>query len=474
MANVYGSRNLNQFPLPSVDSTQIYYTLVNSETGEITLKRFNRSQIIDSALADEFDATVGTIPATGPNKGKFIPNEGILGIGGITETEKKAFAQQPQALQVVKDQALQTSGNALRAISTDQGIPVDENRIATISNELANNGAATTSLSGDQPAGGTEVTAANAAGVSNLNNMQIAGSTKTRAVTQYPDNSLLRYPINMDKTQDCIKFTMLEYRPRKLGPKGISEGKIFEDRPKAENKDKIQTRGKTVVLPIQPSIIDTNTVRWGEDQINALEGISAAAAMATITGGAMGAQQAVEGITQLIAGNNPSLGNAAAAFFTGQAAQVKGLVPRVLGGIINPNIELLFEGPQLRTFQFNFTLSAREENESKNIRNIIRFFKQGMSVKRAQTDLFLKAPHTFEIKYIYGITQKEHPWINRIKECALTGCTVNYTPAGSYATFTDGAMTSYEIGLQFSELEAIYDDDYNTLVDQNKDTDIGF
>jgi len=37
---------------------------------------------------------------------------------------------------------------------------------------------------------------------------------------------------------------------------------------------------------------------------------------------------------------------------------------------------------------------------------------------------------------------------------------VNYTPAGSYATFGDGAMTSYEIGLQFAELEAIYDDDY--------------
>ena len=86
-----------------------------------------------------------------------------------------------------------------------------------------------------------------------------------------------------------------------------------------------------------------------------------------------------------------------------------------------------------------------------------------MSVKRAQTDLFLKAPHTFEIKYIYGITQKDHPWINRIKECALTGCTVNYTPAGSYATFGDGAMTSYEIGLQFAELEAIYDDDYLEL-----------
>jgi hypothetical protein len=457
MANVYGSRNLNQFPLPSVDSTQTYYTLVNTETGEITLKRFNRSQIIDSALADEFDATVGTIPATGPNKGKFIPNDAFLGINGITENEKKAFAQQPQALQQVKDKARETSNNAQRDLNVD--LQTRQKR----TNELLQNGRVDTPPSGDQPDGGTGATAGGVEqGLTNLTNTQIAGSKKTRLVTQYPDKSLLRYPIDMDKTQDYIQFTMLEYRPRKLSPKLLGEGKVLEDRLEAK------TRGSTVVLPIQPSISDTNTVKWGEDTMNAFEGIAAAVALGSIKDGVVGATESITGIEKLFASSSAmeSLKNAAAAYFAGQAAQVKGLVPRVLGGIINPNIELLFEGPQLRTFQFNFTLSAREPNESKNIRNIIRFFKQGMSVKRAETDLFLKAPHTFEIKYIYGITQKDHPWINRIKECALTGCTVNYTPAGSYATFGDGAMTSYEIGLQFAELEAIYDDDYK-LLDEN-------
>ena len=79
-----------------------------------------------------------------------------------------------------------------------------------------------------------------------------------------------------------------------------------------------------------------------------------------------------------------------------------------------------------------------------------------------------------DTKYIYGLTQKDHPWINRIKECALTGCTVNYTPAGSYATFGDGAMTSYEIGLQFSELEAIYDDDYKNSGGKGNESEIGY
>jgi hypothetical protein len=462
---VYGSRNKNQFKLPSVESDETYYTLVNPDNGEITLKRISKG-VLDSPIsliAEGLDATVGTIASTGPNKGKFIPGN------GASETEKKAFAQQPQAVKQVKDQALVTSGNAQRDIAKSQGVPVNENAIAARNNQLANNGAATTPLSGDPQA--SSITADSfKGGIDFLGKNQIKGSDTTRKVTQYPDNSLLKYPIDMDNTQDHIKFTMLEYRPRKLSINASKGGGAFEDRPGATGS----TRGKTVVLPIQPSITDANTVRWQEDSMNSLEAIAAAAALQGIQGGVAGAVEAASGVASIIAGNNPSLGNVAAAFFAQQASGTKGLLPRTLGGILNPNIELLFEGPQLRTFQFNIVLSSREPNESKNIRNIIRFFKQGMSVKRAQTDLFLKAPHTFEIKYIYGLTQKDHPWINRIKECALTGCTVNYTPAGSYATFGDGAMTSYEIGLQFAELEAIYDDDYNTLVDQNKDTDIGF
>jgi hypothetical protein len=40
-------------------------------------------------------------------------------------------------------------------------------------------------------------------------------------------------------------------------------------------------------------------------------------------------------------------------------------------------------------------------------------------------------------------------------------------------TFADGLMTSYEITMQFQELEPIFNDDYATL-DQNKDSVIGY
>ena len=297
-------------------------------------------------------------------------------------------------------------------------------------------------------------------GLTNLNATggAISRSTKNRGIKNYPENSLLKYPIDLNlQEQDFISFTMLEYSPKKyadlstLGDTGTIGGR--GDR----------TLGSTVVLPIQPAITDLNTVEWGSDSMNAPELIAASLALNTILGGSEGAEDSGKAIIDLIGKGNKDIQTAVAAKFSGEAAGTKGLLTRITGGIVNPNMELLFTGPQLRTFQLNFSLSSREPKESNNIRNIIRFFKQGMSVKRSNTDLFLQSPHTFQIKYIYGITQKDHPWINRIKECALTGCTVNYTPAGSYATFIDGAMTSYEIGLQFAELEAIYDDDYLEL-----------
>ena len=121
---------------------------------------------------------------------------------------------------------------------------------------------------------------------------------------------------------------------------------------------------------------------------------------------------------------------------------------------------MLFNAPTLRTFGFSFTMSAREPDEAKEIKKIIRFFKQGMSVKRASTGLFLKTPNIFDIKYILGDTDKDHPWINQIKTCALTSCSVNYTPAGNYATFYDGAMSAYEMTLSFTELDPVFEDDY--------------
>ena len=131
---------------------------------------------------------------------------------------------------------------------------------------------------------------------------------------------------------------------------------------------------------------------------------------------------------------------------------------------MNPNMELLFNGPQLRDFSFSFRMNPRSPTEAKMVRSIIRTFKQAMSVKRSTSVLLLKSPHTFRISYL--TSTKDHPYLNRFKECALTNCSVEYTPDGQYMSYDSGdiderSMTAYELSLSFNELEPIFDDDYD-------------
>jgi len=127
---------------------------------------------------------------------------------------------------------------------------------------------------------------------------------------------------------------------------------------------------------------------------------------------------------------------------------------------MNPNMELLFAGPALRPFSFDFLLAPRSADESKMVMRIIRFFKQGMAPIRSEANLFLKSPHTFQLTYRHG--NDNHLYLNSFKECALKSCNVNYTPEQSYSTYTDGVMTAYQMSLQFVELEPVYNDDYGT------------
>ena len=93
----------------------------------------------------------------------------------------------------------------------------------------------------------------------------------------------------------------------------------------------------------------------------------------------------------------------------------------------------MFNGPQLRPFSFTYSLSPRSKEEAKQVKGIIGFFKRAMAVQKQ--DLFLKAPHVFEIKY--KAAGEDHNSIGKIKTCALTSLNTQYTPAGTYSTYDD-------------------------------------
>jgi hypothetical protein len=214
-----------------------------------------------------------------------------------------------------------------------------------------------------------------------------------------------------------------------------------------------------VFLPIQSSVTDQNSVGWEPDTINPIELRAVNATLDIMESGSNVTQVATTQFTQALQELRQE-SSSVRTYLAGQAVGVNNLLSRLEGQVLNPNLELLFQGPQLRPFSFTFKLSARTQRESNVIREIINYFKRNMAAKAEPGDLFVRAPNVFELEYQYKGTK--HPGINYIKDCALTNCSIDYTPLGSYMTYENGTMVAYTMTLQFQELEPVYSRDYNT------------
>tara|TARA_B100001989_G_scaffold102113_1_gene71431 strand:+ start:335 stop:1558 length:1224 start_codon:yes stop_codon:yes gene_type:complete len=230
-------------------------------------------------------------------------------------------------------------------------------------------------------------------------------------------------------------------------------------------------------LPIPQDVNDSNVVTWGDDSMNIFQLAGVAAASNFMTGPAQTFQAAKELLNSDIAG---SFGNqiddvtqrAITSAIAGKAIDALGgnvrpnsVIGRSSGAILNSNLELLFSGVNLRTFPFSINFSPRNGDESDMVLSIIKALKSSMAAKKNQADgqtgqggIFLRAPDVFQLRYLQGNT--DHPFLNSIKDCALTGMTVNYTNSGTYATYGDGTPVSIQMNLTFKELNPIYHEDY--------------
>ncbi len=246
-----------------------------------------------------------------------------------------------------------------------------------------------------------------------------------------------------------------------------------------------------IVLPMQPNISSANSTNWGSDSANILQLVGGNFIYKYFSGirensNFVDSYNSMQG--DLMQHLRDAAGLAGqeqqniAALLAGQIVNAN-LLQRTTGTVINPNMELLFNGPRMRSFNFTFDMVPRFKEEAEQIRKIIKVFKKYMAPVKKPGNAFLDSPNIFlldyiyngdisdnEVKALYGSNGKSHPYLNKIKPCALTDFSVNYTPAGSYMTYRDGgSMTMYQISMTFSEIEPIYDTDY----DLNKE-DMGF
>ena len=402
----YGSDDVeNRFSDPKTN--EAYFTLINEKTGEIEV--YN----------EEFgaDKRVGTISPDGSVD--FNDNWW----GGANENDR-AFVEAGiadgsivnHASDIVQQESDLTNAEAKRLLDGKSGTAEDF-----------------------------------ASGLSELQSDTIGSLGEDRAGTRNKFGNHV-FPTSIDPGQDVLKFNMMKYVPKKFDKEQFG----FEDR---------ETKGRSigsVILPIPAGIGDAQAVSWGGNSMSAVQAAIAQAALDAITKGPQEGVDSLLNSAQKVAGNSGEASTALANTLAGMASGQQGLLTRTTGAILNPNLDLLFQAPTLRPFNFNFSLSPRDPKEAEVVMKIIRFFKQGMSPIRSKSNLFLKSPHTFQLQYLLreGRRSREHPFINKFKECALQSFGVQYTPTGNYSTFSDGVMTQYNISMTFTELEPVFNDDY--------------
>lgn len=301
--------------------------------------------------------------------------------------------------------------------------------------------------------------------------MSFSGPITTNMIPAYT----LRYPQkSIGKDDDYLEISLVKYK---------APGFIDFDREKknivaptgSDKNSNVKMIEQTIQLPIPSNIGDTNQVSWGKDELNPL----AAAAVGSINGGLT--TGAVSDLVKIVEG---SLGAASDVIIKGGAQDLikksvisklvnslggntstSGLIARATGQVLNPNLELLFTGVNLRSFSFDFDFTPRDSKESKVVKNIIRTFKIGMAPRTGGTNegagLFISAPNVFILTYKSG--KNDHPFLNVFKPCALVNMTTNYTGSGSYSTYSDSTPVHMKMNLGFTELNPIYYEDYVTV-----------
>ena len=303
----------------------------------------------------------------------------------------------------------------------------------------------------------------------------------------------LIYPRDMklENTQDHIVIEQFVYQAPQAD--FLKPGKGIEQLGTTATKG--LTRGSNlkdyigvVKMPIPNQLAISNSVGWGGETANPLNAGAFLAGLDIATNainnvpergligagaGAIGdAFTSVGGLfDQIGKGGNESASLLLSSFLAQQGLSKLGIdvnpqafIARGTGNVVNPNLELLFNGPKLRNFSFSFQFAPNDEDEGVIVRRIMRFFKQGMAPKKFNTDLiFVGSPNVFRLRYNTD-QDKRIKGLNMFKICALTTCQTNFTPEGVYQAYEDSKAGSMPVRstmtLGFTELTPIFESDY--------------
>ena len=172
------------------------------------------------------------------------------------------------------------------------------------------------------------------------------------------------------------------------------------------------------------------------------------------------------------------------------------VIKNALGIYVNPQIQLIYKGINLRDFSLNFTFTPKSAQEAQTTKNIIDTFTYysvpgiGSAMLGSQPGQYLTPPQLFKIKFIFLgqngvagsisnvfssalsnlglnslitsnttdiIKNGQQAKVMTVSECVLTSVAVDYAPNG-WAAFNDGHPVQTTMTLHFQETEIMTKD----------------
>lgn len=135
---------------------------------------------------------------------------------------------------------------------------------------------------------------------------------------------------------------------------------------------------------------------------------------------------------------------------------VNDVIQGATGQIFNPNVEMMYDGPQMRTLGLNFSMFAKSPTEASNIESIIRAFRMAGAPSFIAKDRFIKVPSYVKMQYMVG--GKDNPYLPKHKLMNIMQVDVRYDN-GQYAVFSDDRPIYTSVSIQLQESKLIFRED---------------
>jgi len=294
----------------------------------------------------------------------------------------------------------------------------------------------------------------------------------------------VRYPHDMliDEAEDFVSFDFYDYKPPFQGKKSVDDvgGESYANLTLGDYnatgyageyfKDKAYPQ---ILLYMPQDIQDAFAAKWEGKKFGQITtGLLASA-------GQEGNIDKLKSLGKTLDKTlEKSMVESAASIVTGLAQKITGdtisagdLFGGISGVARNPNVEVLFQSMELRTFDLTFKMSPFDDQDALRIEAIIKIFKMAMLPQynlgddvdvfgkdnKALDAGFIQVPKVCAVNFMRGSNRNR--FLPRYKMCAITDVNVNYTPDNVYATIDRNMPVATELKISFMETKLVFSED---------------